>query len=586
MAINSFDTIIRGGWLVDGTGGPGRHADVGIRAGRVVATGNLAQAAAADVIDAGGRIVAPGHITQHAHYDAAVFWSPSCLDSGENGVTTILNSNCGFSIAPARPADRERLMLMMSTTEQIPVEQQRLALPWTWETFPEFMDCLRALPKSVNILSYVPINPLLIYVMGVEAAKTRRPNAAEMAEMHRLIDKAMDCGAVGIALSVMGIEGNSHVDYDGSPMPTDVMHDEDIVDIARGMVRRGEGIVQLLAQIGGNGNKEVSAKVARMAKGSGVRVIHNIFLAIDGMPETIDADLAWLDGLRTEGLDIIGATLLHAGWVEAGIRDLDTAAGQMAGVRAIIACTSDDEVRALLANPAFVHDFSREYLQNGPTNGAGGFEGQVVIEVGPKPELAPYLGQTLATIGEAEGKTVIEVLCDLALRSDMELQIKSQPYAALDGTLGARLLAHPGVAAGVSDGGAHTKAFSSGSYATEMLVRIVREQKAMSVEAMHHQLSFKIARALNLPDRGAILPGHWADIIIYALDDLHFDRSRHQIVHDMPGGDWRRLVDAGGYNRILVNGVTTYAGGGATGATPGQFIGGNGTPGNVAMAAE
>jgi N-acyl-D-aspartate/D-glutamate deacylase len=390
-----------------------------------------------------------------------------------------------------------------------------------------------------------------------------------------LIDEAMDNGAVGIALSVMGIEGNSHVDFDGSPMPTDVLHDDDIVDLARGMAKRGEGIVQLLAQIGGNGNKEVSAKVARMAKGSGVRVIHNIFMALDGMPEMIDADLAWLDGLRAEGLDIVGATLLHANWVEAGIRDLDTAAGQMGGVRAIIACQDDDEVRGLLGDPAFVESFSAEYEREGATNGAGGFEGQIVIEVGSDPGLQHYLGRSLSEIAKAEDRTVVETLCDLALRSDLALEIKSLPYAATDATLGARLLAHPCVTAGVSDGGAHTKAFSSGSYATEMLIRMVREQGALSLEAMHYQLSFKIARTLKLCDRGAILPGYWADILIYSLDDLFYDRTRHRIVHDMPGGDWRRLVHAGGYHQILVNGVTTFVNDKPSGSMPGLFVNAN-----------
>lgn len=576
--MSHFETLIRGGWVVDGTGSPSGCADVGIVGGRVAAVGNLVAATADEVIDADGRIVAPGHITQHAHYDAAIFWSPTCLDSGEHGVTTILNSNCGFGIAPARPADRERLMLMLSTTEQVPVEQQRIGLPWTWETFPEFMDALRSLPKAVNIMTYVPVNPLLVYVMGIEAAKSRRPTATEMTEMHRLVDEAMDLGAIGIALSVMGVEGNSHVDFDGSPMPTDVMHDDDIVELARGLVNRGEGIVQLLAQIGGNGNKEVSAKVAHMAKGSGVRVIHNIFLAIDGMPEMIDVDLAWLDGLRAEGLDVVGATILHAGWVEAGIRDLDTAAGQMAGVRDLIRCEDDDAIRALLADPGFVRRFSDEYAREGATNGAGGFENQIIIEIGEDPAMQAYLGKSLAEVAAAEGKSVVATLCDLALRSGLALEIKSTPFAALDATLGARLLSHPCVTGGVSDGGAHTKAFSSGSYATEMLVRMVREQKAMTVEAMHHQLSFKIARALNLEDRGAILPGHWADIITYDLDDLYFDRSRHMIVNDMPGGDWRRLLRSGGYHRIMVNGETTFVDGQATGAMPGTFVPENDNP--------
>lgn len=572
--MHRFDTVIRNGRLVDGTGAPLRHCDIGITNGRIARIGNLQNAEAAELIDAGGRVVAPGHVTQHAHYDAAIFWSPSCMDSGEHGVTSIVNANCGFSIAPVRASDRERTMLMLSTTEQIPVEQQRLALPWNWETFPEFLETVRSLPKSVNILTYMPLNPLLIFVMGIDAAKNRRPNADEIAEMHRLINEAMDAGAIGVSMSVMGLEGNSHVDYDGSPMPSDAMHDDDVLEICRALVERGEGVIQMLAQIGEFGNPALTEKIARMAKGSGVRIIHNIFLAIDGMPEVVDADLAWLDSMRGEGLDVCGATILYAGWVEANIRDLDTAAGQLWGVRRIIAAETDDDIRALLADADFVRRFAEDYALHGPTNGAGGFEGQIVIEVGEAAELQRYLDRSLEDIAKERGVSVVEALCDLALRSDLKLEIKSLPYAAIDARIGAKLLAHPAVAAGVSDGGAHTKAFSSGCYGTDFLIRAVREQKVMSLEEAHFQLSFKIAKMLGIEDRGALIPGHFADIIIYDLDDLYLDRRRHKIVHDLPGGDWRRLVDAGGYYRVLVNGKTTFIEDKATGSVPGRFLGG------------
>jgi N-acyl-D-amino-acid deacylase len=567
-----FDVIIRNGRVVDGTGAPERAGDIGIVGGRIVRVGNLAAAEAVEIIDAAGKIVAPGYITQHAHYDAAIFWSPWCMDSGEQGVTTVLNANCGFSIAPFRAADRERTMLMLSTTEQIPVEHQRSALPWNWESFPEFLDTLRAAPKSVNVLTYLPLNPLLIYVMGVDAAKSRRPTADEIAQMHSLIDEAMEAGAIGISMSVMGFEGNSHLDYDGTAMPTDAMHDEDIVDVCRALVARGGGIIQMLAQIGPFGNRKLTEKVARMAKGSGVRILHNVLLAIDGMPEMIDADMAWINGLRAQGLDVCGATLLYAGWVEAGIRDLDTAAGQLWGVRRLIAAQSDDEIRDLLRDREFVRKFEEDYAQSGPSNGAGGFEGQVVIEVGDAENLQRHLGRNLAEIASEQGTSVVATLCDLALRSNLDLQLKSPPYSALDASLGARLLANPAIAGGVSDGGAHTKAFSSGCYGTDLLIRAVREQGVMTLENVHYQLSFKIARILGLEDRGALLPGFFADIIIYDMDDLYLDRSRHLIVHDLPGDDWRRLVDAGGYSRILVNGQTTFIEGKRTAALPGLLL--------------
>lgn len=567
-----LDLIIRNGSVVDGTGRALYKADIGIRDGRIALVGSIPDTSGAHVIDAEGKIVAPGHVTQHAHYDAALFWSPYCLDSGPQGVTSILNANCGFSIAPVRPADRERTMEMLSTTEQIPVEQQRAALTWEWETFPEFMDCLRRLPKSVNIMTYMPLNPLLVYVMGVDAAKSRQPTPTEMAEMHRLINEGMDHGAIGISASVMGEQGNSHVDRDGTPMPTDLLARETIVDLSRALIARGEGVVQLFSNVGPNGDRETSAAVARAARGSGVRVVHNIIVPVEGHPEIADSDLAWVEQLRAEGLEFYGAALLHYGWVENGIRDLDTAAGSMNGVRRIVACRNDDEIMSLLEDPAFVKAFSDEYERDGAANGAGGFEMQTVISMGNDVALSRYVGRTLGDIASEKGETVVEALCRLARESQLALGLKSASFAAHDGRIAAKLLANSSITAGVSDGGAHTKSMSNGFYGTELLVRLVREQKVMSVEDMHHQLALKIAVSLGIKDRGAILPGHWADLLIYDLDELFVDYSAFETVSDMPTGDWRRETRAGGYSHIFVNGELTFERGVWTKSTPGLVI--------------
>lgn len=294
-AAASFDVVISNGFIVDGTGAPGTYGDVGIRDGRIAPIGDLSGSAAGRRIDASNHIVAPGHVTQHSHYDAALFWDPYCSDSGENGVTTVVNANCGFGLAPVRAEDRERTMAMMATTEQIPVEHQRHGMPWDWESFPDWMERMRGLPKGVNVLSYLPLNPLLVYVMGVEAAKTRIPTADEMAEIHRLINEAMDAGAIGISMSVMGAEGNSHGDHDGTSMPTDAMDHDAIVEICRALVDRGEGVIQLLSQIVYYGDRSITERIAEMAKGTRVRVIHNTFLTLDALPDIVAEDLAWLD---------------------------------------------------------------------------------------------------------------------------------------------------------------------------------------------------------------------------------------------------------------------------------------------------
>ncbi len=569
--MTTFDTLISGGRVVDGTGSPAFYADVGIIDGRIAAIGNLTGDRATQLIDARGRIVAPGHVTQHSHYDVALFWDPYCSNSGENGVTTVVNANCGFGVAPVRSHDIERTMQMLETTEQIPVSHQRAALPWDWQSFPEYLARVEQLPKGVNVLTYLPLNPLLVYVMGIDAAKSRRPTSAEMAEMHRLINEAMDAGAIGISMSAMGVAGNSHVDYDGSPMPTDILDHDVILEIGRAVIERGEGVIQLLSHIITYGDRSISERMAEMAKGSGVRLMHNSFLPIDLLPEKTPENLAWLDAQRAKGCDITVSCLLHRGWLESGLRQLDVPAGQLAAVREICACKTDDEVMRLIADPEFQRGFVEEYGLRGPTHGAG-LEGQTVIDVGNHPELATYLNRTLRTIAQEEDRNVVTVLLDLALRSKLALQLKSGQITATDPAQAIRLMAHCAVVGGSSDGGAHTKSFGVGHYATDLLLWLVRDEKLMTLEDMHFQLSLKTARSVQIYDRGALLPGYWADILIYDLNALYFDRQRYEIVHDMPNGDWRRKGRAGGYDYILVNGVVTHRRDVPTGATPGRLV--------------
>ena len=572
MTTDSFDVLITGGWVVDGTGAPGVYADVGIRDGRIVRIGALGGSHAGRTIDAQGLIVAPGHVTQHSHYDAALFWDPYCSDSGENGVTTVVNANCGFGFAPVRARDVERTMAMMSTTEQIPIEHQRAALSWEWESFPEWLEQLRRIPKGVNVLSYLPLNPLLVYVMGVDAAKKRVPTADEMDEIHRLINEAMDAGAIGISMSVMGAAGNSHVDFDGTSMPTDAMHHDAIVEICRAVVERGEGVIQVLSQIAFYGDRTITERLAELAKGTAVRVIHNTFLTSDLLPHMIPEDLAWLDAQRAAGRDVTATCRVNRAWVEAGIRELDTAAGQLSGVRRMVGCADDEELIALLSDPSFVAEFSEEYAGAVASNGAAGLENQIVIAVGDAEDLQDLLGVTLGDIAEQSDRTVVEVLVDLALRSGLELQLKSGLISATDPSQALTMLAHSAILGTGSDGGAHTKSFGHGQYATNLLIWLVRETGLMTVEDMHFQMSYKPARSVQIHDRGALLPGYWADVLVYDLDELYFDMSRYQIVHDMPGGDWRRKGDAGGYRCILVNGEITHERDQTTGNTPGMLV--------------
>ena len=570
--MTTFDTIIKGGRIVDGTGSPAFYADVGIKDGRIAAVGALKAASARQILDAKGKIVAPGHVSQHSHYDVALFWDPYCSNSGENGVTTLVNANCGFGVAPVRPRDIERTMQMLETTEQIPVTHQRAALPWDWESFPEYLARVRNLPKGVNVLSYLPLNPVLVYVMGIDAAKTRRPTAAEMSKIHRLINEAMDAGALGISMSAMGEAGNSHVDFDGTPMPTDVQEHEVILEICRALIERGEGVIQLLSHLVVYGDRSLTERLLELAKGSGVSVIHNAFMTSDLMPDMMEHDLAWLDAQRAKGYDVTANALMNRGWIEAGMRQLDVSCGMLTAVRQIAACRSDEEVLALIADPEYQRAFAQEYATKGATNGANGLEGQIVLNVGDDPSLERHVGRTLGDIAREEGRNVVKVMLEIARRSKLSLQLRSPQISSKDPRQALRMLSHGAVVVGGSDGGAHTKSFGMGHVATDLLIWLVRENKLATLEEMHFHLGLKPARAVRLKDRGALLQGFWADILIYDLDALHFDTQRYEIVHDMPNGDWRRKGRAGGYECILVNGVVTHCKDVPTRATSGQFV--------------
>lgn len=566
-----FDTIVAKGFVIDGTGCAGRHADVGIKDGRVSALGDLTKEAATRRIDARGYIVAPGHITPHTHYDVMLFWDPYCDTAGSNGVTTIVNANCGFSIAPVRSADRERTMAMLATTEQIPVAVQRAALPWDWETFPEFLARVRSLPKGLNVYTYVPLNPLLIYVMGIEAAKKRQPGGEEIAEMHRLINEAMDEGAIGLSMSVMGKDGNSHLDFDGTCMPSDLLSIESVLAICGGIVARGEGVIQMLSQISFYGDRSFTEKVAELCKGTGVRVLHNTFLANPARPQEAIEDKKWIEGLRSRGLDVISPCRVNRGWVESNIRGMDTAAGQLEGIRRITACSTDEEVLALLADADFVAAFADDYARRGAATGADGMEGQIIIDVGDRQELKPLLGKTLGQVASDRGVNAVEALCELGCQTGLGLQLRSPLISMDDPRQAVEVLREPSIYPSGSDGGAHTKSFDMAGYHTDLLIWVVREHGLMSLEEMHHNLSLKQARAVSIYDRGALLPGFWADLILYRLDDLYEDLDRYNIVADVPGGEWRRRAKVGGYHKVLVNGEVTYADGGFTGRTPGHM---------------
>src|SRR5712675_3150548 len=244
-----FDIHIKGGTIVDGTRVPRYQGDLWIKDGKIAQLGGRAVGSAKKTIDAGGLIVAPGFVDLHTHYDAQIRWDPYCTISGWHGVTSLVLGNCGFGFAPVKPDFRERSMLTMTRTEAIPYSAMKAGMNWDWETIPEYMDSLDRAPKGVNCIQYMPTASLMTYVMGLDAAKSRVATEKERAEMARLLDEGMDAGLCGFSIQRLG-KDSVQADFDGSPMVTDTMCDEDIFNLARVLRKRDEGFMEITQATG------------------------------------------------------------------------------------------------------------------------------------------------------------------------------------------------------------------------------------------------------------------------------------------------------------------------------------------------
>ena len=575
-----YDLIIRGGTVVDGTRLPRFRADVGVRGGRVVKVGRIAASATAErVLDATGCIVAPGFVDLHTHYDAQIHWDPYCTISGWHGVTSVVLGNCGFGFAPVKPADRDRALLMMTRTEQIPYESMKEGMPFKWETFPEWLDALQSLPKGVNVVSYVPVSPLMVYVMGLEAAKSRPATPAERRQMQRLLNEAMDAGACGFSLQRLG-EHSLQADVDGTPMPTDTMADEDVLALAEVLAERDEGFIQITQAQGGDpmyteeGEKKNRdrAFVERLAATAKRPILYNVIAAIDGRPYLHQKSLEWLHRCNEQGLRIYGQGFNVRAWFNFSMADWNLYDTSPAWNAATQGTTQEKLVK--LADPVVRTAMKKQHRMLRAIGETVMPEALTVVSVPPEaPELQKYVGRLIADIAKEEDKHVTDAMLDIAVAGQLKVMFRSGLATSGDAEMVGPLMSDPYIIAGVSDGGAHTKFFAGGSYTTDYLTWLVRDEKKISLEEAHYHLSYLPAQAAGFADRGFLREGAPADIVVYDLSQLkRTPEWEFEVLHDLPAGEWRVVQKAEGYRWTIVNGEITFESGACTGATPGRLL--------------
>jgi len=565
--MNRFDTLIRNGTIVDGTRAARFKGDLGIRGGKVVAVSKtpLDAAAADTVIDADGLVVAPGFVDLHTHYDAQIQWDPYCTLSGWHGVTSLVLGNCGFGFAPVSPENRERAMLSMSRVEAIPFESMKAGMLWDWVSFPEWLDTLGRIPKGVNVISYVPIGPLMIWVMGLEAAKTREPTPEELAEMCRLIEQGMDAGACGWSVQHLG-DGFTSVqrDYDGSPMVTDIMSDETCLAFAEVLKRRGEGHIQITQAK--DDIREDLKFVEKLAEVSGCPVLFNVVSANNYHPGQSRRLVDWAEKAQAKGNQVWLQAVSVGNDLTYTFEDFNLLDGQDDWREVTLGTVAERKKK--MQDPAMREALRQDY-DHGRMPIACGPIAEFVIKETVKPENKKWEGMNLRQLGEAQGRHPIDAMLDIVVDENLQTVIFT-PAFNTDPELLREIFASEFTVPGVSDGGAHTKFVTLGRYTTEFIADFVRDNKILSLEEAHYRLSCLPAKMAGFRDRGIIAEGRPADLVIYDLDALSSTPS--EIARDFPANEWRRIQKAVGYRYIMVNGEVTFEDGACTGNTPGKLL--------------
>ena len=567
-----YDIIIRNGIIVDGLRTPRYIGDLAVKDGVIRKIGGLRRSSANSELDASGLVVAPGFVDLHTHYDSQIQWDPYCTLSGWHGVTSVAIGNCGFGFAPcaANEKDQDRLMLMMTRNEAIPYDAMKQGMLWDWVSLPEFFNTIDRIPKGVNVVSLVPLTPIYAWVMGYDESKKRRPNEAELKEMCRLVNEGMDAGACGWSAQVDGPETMQR-DYDGTPMVTDLLTDGELFAFAQVLRDRDEGSIELAyyEHPGLDLKPEVAKSLEKIAATANRPVVHQIVIPFDKNPEIHRQRLRWLEDCARRGIPLYGQGLTHNGTSEFTFEDWNLFDDSPTWRQVTLG--SVPERKAKMQNEELRAAMRKEWDEGrlpGPTTIKDSVAGLVVEEVG-RPDLAHYVDKSVGQIAQDEGKHVIDALLDIVVADNLKTEfigIQGKENAQYTAELANSLRILPGV----SDGGAHVKFMTQGSYPTQMLTWLVRDEGMVSLEEAHFKLGYFSAFLGGIRDRGFLREGSPADILVYDLE--HLALGAVEIAHDLPGGDWRRIQKAEGYRWILVNGQITFENGEATGTLPGKLL--------------
>jgi N-acyl-D-aspartate/D-glutamate deacylase len=559
--------VIRGGTIVDGSGGAPFKGDVAIAGGRIVAVERHITRRGGEEIDARGKVVAPGFVDIHTHYDGQVTWSNRITPSSLHGVTTVVMGNCGVGFAPCRRTDHELLIRLMEGVEDIPEPVLSAGLPWTWESFADYLASLEARAYDIDIATQLPHAALRVYVMGTRGADREPATEADRAAMRRLAAQAVRDGALGFATS----RTINHRASDGRHIPTLTAEEDELTDIALGLKDAGRGVLQVVSDL-----RDLDGEFAmlrRLVERSG-RPLSISLAQNDRSPQRWRQTLDLIERASGDGLPIkaqvcgraIGLLLgfelsrnpffTHPTYLKVAHLPLKERVVELRKpeMRAAILAERPADNRDLLAR---IGNYDKIFL------------------LGDPPDYEPPPENSLAGIARRTGRKPDEIAYDAMLERGGTgmLYVPFLNYSAGDLEAAREMLTHRDTIPGLGDGGAHCGIICDASFSTFLLTHWARDRRRgqrLPLEWVVSAQARETAEAVGLRDRGVLKAGYKADVNVIDFDRLALRAP--EVVYDLPTGGRRLTQRADGYEVAVVSGVVTQRDGVATGALPGRLV--------------
>ena len=561
-----YDSIIRNGTIIDGTGDDRFVADVAIKDGKIAKIGQITETATNE-IDAKGKLVTPGWVDIHTHYDGQATWDPLLAPSSWHGVTTVVMGNCGVGFAPVKPEDRNFLIELMEGVEDIPGAALSEGIDWQWESFPEYLDTLEAIPRAIDVATQVPHGAIRAYVMGERCNTDYAPTEAEVNEMAELVREGVEAGALGFSSSKTLL----HKDIHGEYMPGTFSGNDEMLALGLGMKGLKNSVFELVSDHLGDDKEWAWVTDFQRQTGLTVTLIATTAPAYENGKMYKLAEQA-----RAEGREIRPQAAGRPTGVLHGLQSSFNAFVGHPTWRNELANLDHDALLARLADPATKAQILSEQsiIKGGLMQDLPSLMGQV-FPLGENPNYEPLPEESIAGIAKSRGLDVMDVMYDMLVANDGK-ELFYQPLGGYQGfslDYQKKLLEHPNVLFGLSDGGAHCGVIADAGMPTFIMTHWGRDRTRgdkMSLEFIVKSLTSSTAHAYGMFDRGQLTEGMIADINVIDFDGLRLHRP--EAVFDLPAGGRRLVQRAEGYEITIKSGEVIFNNGQHSGALPGKLV--------------